>query len=134
MDENNEQSLATPAKRPGWEFRIPGALLKIDSKRWTPEQRKAGILIRCVYPLPSDERRSLGEALAEGNGGAVVFLQVRNSLSEVDGAGIPFLEREMVWDAIGHNGRQLAIEFFQLASTPDKEAMDAARASFRVSV
>lgn len=132
-DENNEQSLKV-TKRPGWEFRIPGALLKIDSKRWTPEQRQAGILVRCVYPVPAEERRALGEALAEGNGGAVVFNQVRNSLSEVDGVGIQFLEREMVWDAIGPNGRQLVIEFYNLASTPDKGAMDEARKSFRVSV
>lgn len=129
----NEQSLKV-TRRPGWEFDIPGKLLEIDSARWTPEQKQTGVHIRCVFPTPDDEKRSIGEAIAEGNAGAAVLFQVRNSLSELDGKVIPYLERELVWKALGPQGRALAIEFYQLANKPDEEAQAQARASFRVSV
>lgn len=133
MTEQSEQSL-TIKRRPGWQFTVGGALLEIDSARWTPEQRVNGVTLRCVFPTPDDEKRAVTEAMAEGAGGAVVYIQVRNALSELDGKPIPYLEKELVWKALGPHGRQLAIELFQQAMQPDKEALAKARASFQLSL
>lgn len=132
-NEQNEQSLKVE-RRPGWEFDVPGELLEIGAKRWTAEQRAGKIRLRCVFPVPEDEKRAVIEAANEGAGGAVTYIQVRNALSEIDGQPIPFLERELIWKALGPNGRQLAVEFWQKALTPAKEAIAKARESFRLSV
>ena len=133
MEENNEQSLKVE-RRPGWEFTIPGELLAIDGKRWTAEQRAAGVKVRCVYPGPKDERIALKQASAEQNGAAVHYNQAQNSISEIDGAVVPYIERDLVWAALGHIGRQVVIEMFLKANAADEGALAKARASFRASV
>ena len=131
---DNLDDIKAPAKRPGWTFTIPGSLLKIDAKRWTAEQRANGVKIRCLFPTPLDEQRSVSEALSEGSPGAVMYFQVRNSVSELDDKIIDYVERPMVWDDIGGGGRTLAVDLFQRAPTPDKEALTKGRDSFSLSI
>lgn len=140
-------------ERPGYEIMIPGECLKPGSAMWSDAQREYGIWLRMVYLTSSEEEAALGEAQRSGNLASVAMIQVRASLHQladnvpeevdVDGSPehhnvpsaykpIPRLERRVMWEEFGPQGRALVMAAFSLASSPSEAARSSAMTSFRL--
>ena len=141
-DQNAQQNpvdtLTTRAVRPGWCFLVPGSCLKPagaflgGTDPWSAEQRANGVVVGCVFLTSSEEEDMLVELQKSGRIATIGSAQVKKALASIDGKPIPHLEKRNVWEALGSQGRSIAMSMFQKATSPAKEEQDAVEESFRL--
>ena len=138
QQQNPVDTLTARASRPGWTFLVPGSCLKAASgflggtDPWSAEQRANGVVLGCNYLTSTEEEDILVELQKAGRLATIGSAQVKKALATIDGKPIPHMEKRNVWEALGPQGRSIAMAMFQQATNPSKEEVDAVQESFRV--
>lgn len=124
-------ALAGGAKRPGWEFLIPGELLLAGSPIWSDEDREKGITVRCVYLTLSDKVLAARMAQAAGAPQAATIYGPILAIDEINGKKVRREDKEPIANALG-TGLDLLVDAYARATRISDAGGLAYRESFRL--
>lgn len=129
--------LAGGQSRPGCKFRIPPEMIDLTHAFWTDGERANGVDIRLYQATPQDERDAANSVGPSRGGGLTITVAMAGAMFALGVVGdrpVTSLNREIIWRALGPNGRSAVVIYNSKMNSVSEEVSKKLEDSFQIVV